>query len=467
MIPLSALNEFPPVDSVLVDKIYQQACRNLKRKIVVIDDDPTGVQTVHDVDVYTTFGKDEILSAFQDEKPLFYILTNSRGFSKRETELVHRKLSKKIQEASEETGKDYLVVSRSDSTLRGHFPLETRVLNECLGPFDGEILTPFFPEGGRYTFDDIHYVKEAGGLVPAGKTEFAKDRTFGYVSSDLKEYVEEKTKGRFRAVDVVSISLEEIREMNFRSIEKKLMETEYFNKVVVNLVTYDDLKIFVIALINVLNKGKKFIFRSAAALVKVLGNIEDRPLLEKPELVKEDNRKGGLIVVGSHVMKTTKQLEALRESDLPFNFIEYDQYTVLDDDGVAESRRVSDLANSYIEKGENVVIYTRRERMDVLEGNEMEQLVLAARISNALTRCVENLTSEPRFIIAKGGITSNDVGIHGLKARKALVLGQIISGVPVWRLGPESRFPGLSYVIFPGNVGEVDSLLEVCRKLVV
>ena len=467
MLPLSALESFPAVDSAAVDKVYQQAWKNLNRKIVVIDDDPTGVQTVHDVDVYTTFGGDEILSAFKDENPVFYILTNSRGFSRQETELVHRKLAKKIADASKATGKKYLVVSRSDSTLRGHFPLETDILNDCLGPFDGEILTPFFPEGGRFTFDDIHYVKEPNGLVPAGKTEFAKDKTFGYLSSNLKDYVEEKTKGRFRREDVVSISIEELRAMDFRSIEKKLMAVECFNKVVVNLVTYDDLKVFTVALINVLNKGKSFLFRSAAALVKILGNISDKPLLEKKELVREGNRNGGFIVVGSHVSKTTKQLEALRDSDLPFTFIEYDQYTVLEDDGLAESKRVTDLANELIADGKNVVIYTKRERMDVLEGNELEQLILAARISNALTRCVENLTVEPRFIIAKGGITSNDVGIHGLKAKKSNVLGQILKGVPVWQLGPESRFPGLSYIIFPGNVGDVDSLVEACKKLIV
>jgi len=467
MLPLSVLEEFPALDSAVVDRIYQQAWKNLKRKIVVIDDDPTGVQTVHDVDVYTTYGGSEVLSAFKDENPVFYILTNSRGFSRQETELVHRKLARKIAEASRESGKKYLIVSRSDSTLRGHYPLETEVLNDSLGPFDGEILIPFFPEGGRYTFDDIHYVKEPGGLVPAGRTEFAKDKTFGYVSSDLKDYVEEKTKGRFRRDDVVSISLEEIRAMDFRSIERKLMAVECFNKVIVNLVSYDDLKIFTVALINALTKGKSFLFRSAAALVKVLGNISDKPLLEKDELVRANNQNGGLIIVGSHVSKTTRQLEALKNSDLPFTFIEYDQYTVLEDDGMKESRRVTDLANRLIAEGKNVVIYTKRERMDVLEGSELEQLVLAARISSALTRCVEELEVEPRFIVAKGGITSNDVGIHGLKARKSNVLGQILKGVPVWQLGPESRFPGLSYVIFPGNVGDEDSLVKACRKLIV
>ena len=47
---------------------------------------------------------------------------------------------------------------------------------------DGEILCPFFLEGGRVTIDNVHYVKEGNILIPAGMTEFAKDQSFGYPS---------------------------------------------------------------------------------------------------------------------------------------------------------------------------------------------------------------------------------------------------------------------------------------------
>jgi hypothetical protein len=49
--------------------------------------------------------------------------------------------------------------------------------------------------------------------------------------------------------------------------------------------------------------------------------------------------------------------------------------------------------------------------------------------------------------------------------RRAQVLGQIVPGVPVWRLGPESKYPGLPYVVFPGNAGGPDALASVIRVL--
>ena len=44
-------------------------------------------------------------------------------------------------------------------------------------------------------------------------------------------------------------------------------------------------------------------------------------------------------------------------------------------------------------------------------------------------------------------------------------MGQIQPGIPVWKLGPESRFPGLPYIIFPGNVGSDDTLKKVVKIL--
>lgn len=53
--------------------------------------------------------------------------------------------------------------------------------------------------------------------------------------------------------------------------------------------------------------------RSAAALPKVLGGVKDIPLLKRDQMVNENNKNGGIIIVGSHVKKTTRQLELLKE----------------------------------------------------------------------------------------------------------------------------------------------------------
>jgi uncharacterized protein YgbK (DUF1537 family) len=94
-----------------------------------------------------------------------------------------------------------------------------------------------------------------------------------------------------------------------------------------------------------------------------------------------------------------------------------------------------------------------------------QQLQISVAISDALTSVIGNLEVCPRFIVAKGGITSSDVGTKALRVRKALVMGQIQAGIPVWMTGPESKFPNIPYVIFPGNVGEDSTLLDVVKML--
>ncbi|MBR3053084.1 MAG: hydroxyacid dehydrogenase, partial [Firmicutes bacterium] len=98
---------------------------DIGKTIVVLDDDPTGTQTVHDITVFTTWETEELEKELQDEKGLFYVLTNSRAMSKETTIAVHKEIMKNLIEASKRTGRDFLVISRSDSTLRGHFPIET------------------------------------------------------------------------------------------------------------------------------------------------------------------------------------------------------------------------------------------------------------------------------------------------------------------------------------------------------
>lgn len=194
------LTQYAEIDEAHVDALLQEELRRNRKKLVVLDDDSTGVQTVHDVSVYTHWMPEDLAAGFQEEENLFYVLTNSRGFTEAETIKAHREIAEATDKAAKAAGKEYLFVSRSDSTLRGHFPLETEILREEYEkntglPVDGEILCPFFKEGGRFTLDNIHYVKYGEELVPANETEFAKDPTFGYVSKTLPEYVEEKTGG--------------------------------------------------------------------------------------------------------------------------------------------------------------------------------------------------------------------------------------------------------------------------------
>ncbi|MBQ5543288.1 MAG: hypothetical protein IIU06_09530, partial [Erysipelotrichales bacterium] len=207
-------------------KIPAEELRRHPFKWIVLDDDPTGTQTVHGVPVYTGWSVPLLCEALKAPGNLFFLLTNSRGLTETETAALHREITQNVLAASGETGVKYLYISRSDSTLRGHFPLETDLLAEGLrgdyGHTDGVILYPFFPEGGRYTVGNIHYVRYGDDLVPASETEFAKDVTFGYKSSDLREYAEEKTGGKVKAEDVLCVSLEDGNADLFRSIRSIL-----------------------------------------------------------------------------------------------------------------------------------------------------------------------------------------------------------------------------------------------------
>ena len=120
-------------------------------------------------------------------------------------------------------------------------------------------------------------------------------------------------------------------------------------------------------------------------------------------------------------------------------------------------------ADDAITTGRTPVVYTSRQ-VERPEG--MEELVVARAVSDALVAIVRGVEARPDFVVGKGGITSSDVGTLGLGAERATVLGQVRPGVPVWRLGPESRFPGLPYIVFPGNVGDAESLADIVTELI-
>ncbi|WP_129730815.1 four-carbon acid sugar kinase family protein [Ectobacillus funiculus] len=463
-------SKIPFVDTSLVNEMIEKELKNLNKKIIVLDDDPTGVQTVHGISVYTDWSLDSIEKGFQEENSMFFILTNSRGFTAAETTKAHQEIAANIVEAAKRSNREFTIISRGDSTLRGHYPLETQVLKETVEAnsdmkFDGEVILPFFKEGGRFTIDNIHYVQYDEYLVPAGETEFAKDRTFGYTKSHLGEWAEEKSNGEYKAENMTYISLDSLRALDVETIEQQLLKVENFNKVIVNAVDYADVKIFTIALIRAMNKGKNFMFRSAAALTKVIGGVSDKNLLTREEIMSEDTNNGGLVIIGSHVKKTTEQFEELKNSDT-VEFIEFNVHLVLEPEKFEEElARVIAMTNKLIIEGKNVAVYTRRERLDLGEGKKEEELKLSVKISDAVTSIVKRLEVRPSYIIAKGGITSSDVGTNGLEVKRATVAGQIRPGIPVWTTGSESKFPGISYVIFPGNVGTKTDLREVVEML--
>ncbi|MGQ9686339.1 MAG: four-carbon acid sugar kinase family protein, partial [Thiobacillaceae bacterium] len=283
-------------------------------RIVVLDDDPTGSQTVHSCLLLTRWDVDTLLEALDDAAPLFFVLTNTRGMDAQRAASVTRAVCHNLElalERREKQGRPVhpILVSRSDSTLRGHYPVETDVIAQELGPFDAHFLIPAFFEGGRITVDGVHYLKVDGRPVPVAETEFARDSVFGYRHSDLPHYVEEKTGGRIRADQVQHFGLAELR----TGCLDRLMHLSGNVCCAVDAECQDDLNRFAVDLLAAARQGKRFLFRSAASLITALARLPPQPVPAAKMAAYVCGGRPGAVIVGSHVAKTTAQLGKLLE----------------------------------------------------------------------------------------------------------------------------------------------------------
>ena len=171
---------------------------------------------------------------------------------------------------------------------------------------------------------------------------------------------------------------------------------------------------------------------------------------------------GGLVVVGSYTAKTTAQLHSLLTLPSAVG-IELRVDSIADPvSRAAEIARAAAAALEAIEAGRQAVVFTSRER-DKRGRRGGRPRRWEDRLGRPCSELVRKIPARPRFLIAKGGITSSDVAIHGLGMRRALVLGQASPGVPVWEMGPETRHPGMRLVVWPGNVGGPDALRDLVR----
>lgn len=433
------------------------------KTIVVLDDDPTGTQTCYDVTVLTSWSVTLITGELKKQPSILYILTNSRSLPEPQAVELAVEIGKNLKEAVKESRREIVLISRSDSTLRGHFPAEVDVIATELDMKDAVIiLIPAFIEGGRFTIDDIHYIVENQELVPVSETPFAKDVVFGYKNADLKLWVEEKTKGRIRASAVSSITIDDIRVGGPQLVSDKFRNINPGTICIANVASYKDIEVIVMALLLAEATGKKFLYRSSATFVPIRAGLESGKIFN-PE--KEDvfSKNGSLVIVGSHVPKSTNQLNRLLETG-KYESIEIDVRQILNKgEPSSQAGTISKQTDQLIGDGKNVVIHTSR----TLEtGNDAESnLKINALVSGFLVNIMKGLTVRPGFIIAKGGITSSDLATRGLSTEKALVLGAVMPGVPVWKMDAKSKFPGILYVVFPGNVGDDNTLVEVSRKL--
>jgi uncharacterized protein YgbK (DUF1537 family) len=432
-------------------------------RIIVLDDDPTGSQTVHGCLLLMQWDVDTLRQGLQDDSPIFFVLTNTRALSPQEATQVTQEVCHNLKQAIElEPVTDFLVVSRSDSTLRGHYPIETDVIAQELGPFDAHFLIPAFFEGGRVTRDSHHYLLVDGVETPVHETEFAKDSVFGYSTSYLPDYVAEKTQGRIPASSVERFTLSDIRS---GSLERLL---GLHNNVccAVDGETQADLDRFAQDVLTAASQGKRFLFRSAASILTALAALPPQPI--DADHMSTYVRQGapGVVLVGSHVQKTTRQLQQLLQAPGVAG-IEVDVSQLQADVLKASEHLLVEVLQQVTvayQAGQTPVIYTSRQELTF--STVAERLAFGKAVSLLLMDIVQSLPADIGFLISKGGITSNDTLSTGLALRTARLLGQILPGVSIVRTPADHpRFPDLPVVLFPGNVGDDAALATVYQRL--
>ena len=445
----------------------------LNRTLVVLDDDPTGTQSVADLPVVTGWSVEDLTWALSTGAPAVYVMTNSRSLDPADAERVNAEVVTNALAAAGRAGARVAFVSRSDSTLRGHYPLEPATIADLLERagtrVDGIILSPAFPDAGRVTVHGTHYAGGPdAGFVPVGRTEFAGDRTFGYSASFLPAWVEEKTAGAVSAADVAVIDLATLR-TDEDAVVAALSAARDRAPIAVDCVEENDLLLLARALQRAEDAGATFVYRVGPPFVRArIGQAPRAPLsaaeARPADFAPDSDAAGGLVVVGSHVGLTGRQVDALRAATAT-------PEVVLDVPAVLDPARrdahvlaVAERAAGALRSG-NVVV--RRGGAFVAGRNAEESLDFARRVSAAVVEVVQRIVAArcPRFVIAKGGITSSDVAGRGLGINRALVRGPMLPGiVSLWEPqdGPAA---GVPYIVFAGNVGDDDSLARVVATL--
>lgn len=415
---------------------YLKGGRGEGLRLVILDDDPTGIQTVQGCLLVTQWDDATIRQAMTDEAPFFYILTNTRAMTRQQAASIVREAMEAVLRVNNELGYKLVFMSRSDSCLRGHFPLETDVMAEVLRENGISVMPrqpfcPAFIEAGRLTINGTHYMKDGNRLIPVSETEFARDNVFHYTNSVLTEYIR----------------------------EKGCNPDDY---IVVNAQSYDELHAFSK---QFLEEVKRFdgsaVIRCSSSLPKAMSDCltmcEEEGFKKSAPSFEEhsSNSLAGLFIVGSHVQKTTRQLQQLLSCDGVCG-IELPIESILDTPDALITDVKAEALTLY-NKGVTPVIFTARKEVRIDDADKRQHL--GQTVSDFLVRIVRELPFTPSFLVAKGGITSHDILTHGLGIRSARVLGQILPGVP----GIMTQdFP---YIIFPGNVGEESALKEALLKL--
>ncbi len=444
-------------------------------KIIIIDDDPTGSQTVNDCNLILRWDYETLLKGLKDSSNLLFILANTRSLSKEDVKIRLKEICSALREIMNNSSfaeEDFVLISRGDSTLRGHNFLEPDIINELLGPFDATFYIPAFIEGNRTTVNGNHFVDN----IPINKTIFSKDKIFGFNTSNIKELLCEQSNYQLDFNNIENICIKDFEALETNQPSKLFMRIEKLKnnkKVIVDIMDYSQLDKFS-SIVRSLLKKKKFLFRSAASFISSLSNVKrtQKDHIYFSQLRRKNNSDKamkGLIVVGSYVELTTRQLNKVLEISLckPIEvnvFKLYEFFKIGDNLNINSLKKL--ILNSIRQNliRESIpVLYTSREIISPIDKNDLIQFQLF--LSAFIAEIVSAIKNEIGYLISKGGITTNTIISEGLEAESVYLEGQILPGISLVTFNLLKQKGKLPIVTFPGNIGNKMSLVKALEIL--
>lgn len=413
--------------------------------VVVLDDDPTGTQSARDVTVVLEPSVAAFARALSDGDAV-YVLTNTRALEEAAATALLRRVRQQVEQACAAAGARPMFVLRGDSTLRGHVFAESDVFL----PADGVlVLVPAFPQGGRTTLDGVHRVRVDGRDVPAHETEYAADPVFGFRSAVMPTYVADASRR-----STVLVPLEQVRS---GGMLQAVLDAPSGAVVVPDVLDDDDVRLVARAVREAVPRRSGVLVRCASPLAAELAGVAADGLLSAAEVGRETGAEVGpvLVVCGSHTEGARRQLAQIADR-APVR--EVDSAVAVDDPQAAAAAVVAEVAEDLGTRG-LAVLATGRTR-DAAHGT----LHHGAQVQAALQAVVREVLPHTAVLVSKGGITSADVATDGQGARRAVVLGQVLTGVSLWRVAGADGRDRLQVVV-PGNVGDDDTLARALEVL--
>jgi DNA-binding FadR family transcriptional regulator/uncharacterized protein YgbK (DUF1537 family) len=416
---------------------------NDPRRVVILDDDPTGTQTVSNVSVILNPSLKAYRQFFKQADRAVYVLTNSRAMPQAEAVALIAKIRQEVLQAAGEAGCEVAFLLRGDSTLRGHVFAEIDVFQQ---PQSVSFFVPAFPEGGRYTIGGIHYLEIQGVRIPVNKTEFAQDTTFGYHSEKLVDFVAEVGQGR----TAVIVPLERLRAEGAAAVERALLDAPPGACVIPEAETRADLELAAQGLVQAEQLGRHVVARSASTFAAI------RAGLHGTMLPKADRVERVLVVCGSHTEAGTRQLQQLAARTVEPIIIPTERVLSEGTGPIADELSES-IVNSLL-RHKLAILATERVRK-----SDHGDLATGAKVMDAIIALVRKVSPYCDGVISKGGLTSAQVATDGLQASSAWVRGQLEPGVSLWELGlPDGRT--IPYAVIPGNVGHDNTIADVAER---